>query len=156
MTRKHDQTRTCTTSGGVPHVASVTVRASGTQAASLPPLSQPPRVLILEDEPVARSALRDLLQDEGYLVDTAARGDIALQRQRARPPDLLLADIGLPDLDGLAVARTTQTETGCAVVLMTANERASQEDLGFDVVLKPIDFDELLAAMQRALAARTP
>jgi two-component system KDP operon response regulator KdpE len=69
------------------------------------------------------------------------------------PPDLLLADIGLPDLDGLAVARTTQTETGCAVVVMTGSERAREEDLGFDVIMKPIDFDQLLAMMRRALAA---
>lgn len=155
MTRRHEHVRTCTRSGGAPYAASVTVGASGTQAALLTPLSRPTRVLILEDDPTSRSALRDLLEDEGYLVDTAARGDIALARQRAMPPDLLLADLVLPDLDGLAVARTTQTETGCAVVVMTGSERARHEDLGFDLIMKPIDFDQLLAMMRRALAART-
>lgn len=155
MTRKHEHARTCAGSGGRSLRGAVTVGASGTQAALSALLSTPTRVLILEDEPASRSALRDLLEDEGYLVDTAARGDIALERQRAMPPDLLLADLLLPDLDGLAVARTTQTETGCAVVVMTGSERARHEDLGFDVIMKPIDFDQLLAMMRRALAART-
>jgi len=110
------------------------------------------RVLVVEDEPTARSALRDLLESEGYVVDTAACGDAALARQRAVPPDLLLADMGLPDLDGLAVARTTQAETGCAVLVMTGSEDARHEDLGFELVTKPIDFDKLLFQIQRALS----
>lgn len=113
-----------------------------------------PRILIVEDDPSARSALRDLLEAEGYVVDTASRGDTALLCQRIAQPDLILADLVLPDLDGLAVARTTQAETGCAVVLMTGSERARGEDLEFALVMKPIDFEELLATMQRVLGAR--
>jgi DNA-binding response OmpR family regulator len=112
------------------------------------------RVLVVEDEPAARSALRDLLEAEGYLVDTAGRGDTALQRQRAAPSDLLLADLGLPDVDGLMMARTAQAETGCAVLVMTGSERARHEDLGFELVTKPIDFETLLVQMRRALSSR--
>jgi len=128
----------------------------GTHSATPPTIASPFRVLIVEDEPSARSALRDLLEVEGYVVDTASRGDAALERQRVVRPDLLLADLGLPDLDGLAVARTTQAETGCAVLVMTGSERGRHEDLGFEVVKKPIDFERLLAQMRRALSAREP
>jgi two-component system KDP operon response regulator KdpE len=129
--------------------------AAGTHTATdLPSMSPKLRVLVVEDEPTARSALRDLLEAEGYVVETAGRGDTALERQRATPPDLLLADLGLPDVDGLAVARTTQAETGCAVLVMTGNERARHEDLGFDLVTKPIDFDRLLFQVRRALSTR--
>lgn len=114
-----------------------------------------PRILIVEDDANSRSALRDLLEEEGYVVETASRGDTALACQRAVPPDLILADLVLPDLDGVVVARTTQAETGCAVVLMTGSERARYEDLRFDLVMKPIDFEQLLAAMRYALGART-
>ena len=114
------------------------------------------RVLIVEDEPTARAALRDLLEAEGYVVDTAARGDAALERQRTAPPDLLLADLGLPDQDGLAVARTTHAETGCAVLVMSGSERARHETLEFELVTKPIDFDRLLVQMRRALSSRAP
>ena len=47
-------------------------------------------------------------------------------------------------------------ETGCAVIIMTGSEDARHADLGFEVIMKPIDVDGLLAQMQRALAARTP
>ena len=115
----------------------------------------PVRVLVVEDEPTARSALRDLLESEGFVVETAGRGDGALKCQRTTAPDLLLADLGLPDMDGLEVARTTQAETGCAVLMMTGSERARYEDLGFDLIMKPINFDQLLVQMRRALLART-
>lgn len=98
--------------------------------------------------------MRDLLEAEGYLVETASRGVAALERQRAEPLDLLLVDLGLPDLDGLAVARTAQAETGCAILMMTGSERARYEDLGFEVIMKPIDFELLLTRMRRALGAR--
>lgn len=129
----------------------------GTHSARRPPnIASPFRVLIVEDEPSARLALRDLLEVEGFVVDTASRGDAALERQRVVRPDLLLADLGLPDLDGLSVARTTQAETGCAVLVMTGSERGRDEDLGFEVVMKPIDFEQLLAQIRRALSERAP
>jgi CheY-like chemotaxis protein len=112
------------------------------------------RVLIVEDEPNARAALRDLLEDEGYLVTTASTGTAALAQQRAAPSDVVLADLGLPDLDGFAVAQLAQAETGCTVLVMTGNERARREDLGFAVIMKPIDVDDLLLQLLRAVAAR--
>jgi DNA-binding response OmpR family regulator len=113
--------------------------------------SRPARVLIVELEPNARSALRDLLEIEGYVVETAATGRSAIERQRASPPDLLLADLCMPDVDGLVVARTAQAEIGCAVLIMTGDDRARHEDLGFDVVWKPIEVDKLLVQMRQAL-----
>lgn len=98
-------------------------------------------------------ALRDLLEAEGYVVDTASRGLTAIERQRARPPDLLLTDLGLPDVDGLAVAWKTRSETGCAVLLMTGSEAARHQDLGFELVTKPIEFERLKLQIRHALAA---
>ncbi|MCX5743627.1 MAG: response regulator [Proteobacteria bacterium] len=117
-------------------------------------MSMPFRILVVEDEPNARSALRDLLEVEGYIVDTASRGREAIERQRATPPDLLLTDLGLPDMDGLDVARTTRDETGCKVLVMTGSEAARHQDLGFELVPKPIVFARLLTQIERSLAPR--
>jgi two-component system, OmpR family, KDP operon response regulator KdpE len=116
--------------------------------------SKPYRILVVEDEPAARSALRDLLEIEGYAVESVAHGGVAIACQRAAPPDLLLTDLGLPDVDGLVVARTTRREAGCPVLVMTGSDRARHEPLGFELVMKPIDIDQLLVQLRRALAGR--
>ena len=117
-------------------------------------ICEPFRVLVVEDDPTAREALRDLIELEGYVVETASRGDAALVQQRAAPPDLLLTDLHLPGLDGLSLARRAREEIGCAVLVMSGSEWARHTDLEFELVHKPIDLDRLLAQMRRVLAAR--
>jgi DNA-binding response OmpR family regulator len=115
---------------------------------------EPFRVLVVEDDPTSRDALRDLIELEGYVVETAARGDAALLQQRAAPPDLLLTDLHLPGLDGLSLARLARQETNCAILVMSGSEWARHAELEFELVEKPIDLDRLLAQMRRVLAAR--
>lgn len=118
------------------------------------------QILIVEDEKTALHALSSLLRDEGYEVVQAERGEQGLRLAMREEPDLVLLDIRLPDLDGLAVLeRLRAGHNDAAVIIMTADTssrnaiRATQ--LGaFDYVSKPINDDHLLVQIRRALEYR--
>ncbi len=87
------------------------------------------RVLVVDDEREIRSVLRAYLEAEGHLVVEAATGAEALRRALATDgsaPDVVLLDIGLPDLDGLEVLRTLRRSSDVYVILVTA--RAEEVD----------------------------
>ncbi|HET8533489.1 MAG TPA: MASE1 domain-containing protein [Methylomirabilota bacterium] len=133
-------------------------RPPGAQAAR--PAETPPpvarrRVLIIEDNDDARRMLRHLLHRAGHEVHEAAEGTDGLARALALAPDAVIVDIGLPGLDGYAIARRLR-ETGPPGVLLVAitgygqdGDRQRSREAGFDVHLtKPIDplvLDALLA-----------
>jgi DNA-binding response OmpR family regulator len=108
-----------------------------------------PHILIVDDEPAATEALRELLEDEGYVVATAAAGAEALERLGNDEPQVLLTDLCLPDIDGLELARKARERAHCAVLVMTGSERIRSDDSGFEHIMKPIDIDELLARIGR-------
>ncbi len=118
------------------------------------------RILIIEDERTALQALAFLLADEGYEVLKAASGETGLQSALKEKPDLILADIRLPGLDGLGVLQKLRAD-GCdaAVIIMTAETtssnaiRATQYG-AFDYVTKPINDDRLIFLIRRALEYR--
>jgi DNA-binding response OmpR family regulator len=118
------------------------------------------RILVVEDERKVASFVRQGLDEEGYAVDVAADGVAALERLTDGPPyDLVVLDIGLPKLDGLAVLRTARArKVQTPVLLLTARDGISDKvaglDLGADDYLtKPFAFDEFLARV-RALLRR--
>lgn len=113
---------------------------------------QPARILIVDDEPNARTALSELLHDEGYEVSTANDGRAAQARIAEFRPDLVLTDVQMPGLDGLGLLAETCPTTGPAVVLMSARPRPRGAAAPF--VGKPIDIEELLATVERTLARR--
>src|SRR5689334_18308925 len=79
-----------------------------------------PLVLIVEDDPIIREALTDALAGAGYgvhAVDTALAG---LRQLRQEPPDLVILDLGLPDLDGAEALRMLRAVTGIPVIIATA------------------------------------
>lgn len=118
------------------------------------------RVLIIEDELPMRTALGDCLEAEGYRILTAADGEAGLDRVRDEKPDLVLLDVMLPRLDGLALcAELRRLGNAVPVLMLTAKgqveDRVSGLDAGADdYLVKPFSTQELLARV-RALLRRT-
>jgi two-component system KDP operon response regulator KdpE len=118
------------------------------------------RVLVVDDEPAIRRFLRLSYIAEGYLVEEAEDGRSALAALRAKAPDLLILDLGLPDLDGVEVIRQLR-ELGSNIPIMVLSSRMDEKskvlalDLGADdYVTKPFGIDELLARTRTALRHR--
>jgi two-component system KDP operon response regulator KdpE len=119
-------------------------------------MSAPVRILVVDDEPPIRKLLRTGLGAQGYEVLDAPSGKAALELL-ARKPDLVILDLGLPDIDGLELLRSIRHLQGSLpiVVLSSRGDEAGKVaalDLGADdYVTKPFGMDELLARMRAAL-----
>jgi DNA-binding response OmpR family regulator len=117
------------------------------------------RILIVEDEPPMRMALRDMLAAERYRVLTANDGEAGLHQALEERPDLILLDVMLPKLDGYAVcAELRRLEIAAPILMLTAkaqvHDRVTGLDSGADdYLVKPFSTDELLARV-RALLRR--
>ena len=122
-------------------------------------MSQGARLLIVEDEPAMRTALRDILESEGYRVQTASDGAAGLDQAREQKPDLLLLDVMLPRLDGYALcAELRRLAVDTPVLMLTAKGQVQDCVTGLDsgaddYLVKPFSTDELLARV-RALLRR--
>lgn len=116
----------------------------------------PRRVLVVDDEMQIREILRAYLAAEGFLVQEAATGAQALHLLATEPPDLVLLDIGLPDIDGLEVLRTLRKTSDVYVVLVTARAEEIDTILGLgvgadDYVTKPFSPREVVARVKAVL-----
>jgi DNA-binding response OmpR family regulator len=108
------------------------------------------RILIVEDEPEIASYLSRGLAYEGYSVEHVASGGEAVAAARERPPDLVILDLGLPDLDGLEVARRLRAGGVGSILILTARDAVADRVAGLeggadDYLTKPFAFAELLA-----------
>ncbi len=117
------------------------------------------RVLIVDDEPQILRALRINLTARHYEVFTAADGSQALNAATAERPDLVVLDLGLPDIDGVEVIRNLRTWTPVPIVVLSgragSRDKVDALDAGADdYVTKPFSVDELLARI-RAVTRRT-
>jgi two-component system, OmpR family, KDP operon response regulator KdpE len=115
-----------------------------------------PCVLVVEDDLETRSALVRELVSGGYAVVEAADGRTALERWAARRPDLVLLDLGLPDMDGLQVVGAMRREAATPIVILSGRyeeaEKVEALDRGADdYVTKPFGVDELRARLRAAL-----
>jgi two-component system, OmpR family, KDP operon response regulator KdpE len=115
-----------------------------------------PRVLIVEDEPALLRALRINLRARGYDVAIASEGREALAEARRRPPDVVLLDLGLPDLDGREVIREMRGWSTAPVIVLSgragSGDKIGALDAGADdYVTKPFDMEELLARLRAAM-----
>jgi DNA-binding response OmpR family regulator len=111
------------------------------------------RILVVDDEPNARSALTELLRDEGYEVSSAVDGLAAQACIADFHPDLVLTDVHMKGLDGLGLLAELRAKSDApAVVLMSARPRP--RDDGTPFVGKPIDIDKLIATVEATLAHR--
>ena len=120
----------------------------------------PPRVLVVDDEPPIRRFLRTSLRAQGYHVLEAADGSTALDLIGRNPPDVIILDLGLPDIDGVEVIRRLRHRGSTVPVIVLSSrtdERGKVEalDLGADdYVTKPFGMEELLARLRAALRHR--
>jgi two-component system KDP operon response regulator KdpE len=118
------------------------------------------RVLVVDDEPQILRALRINLRARRYEVGVAATGAEALELAAAHPPDLVILDLGLPDMDGIDVIGGLRGWTSVPIIVLSgradSNDKVEALDAGADdYVTKPFGMDELLARM-RAAVRRTP
>lgn len=119
------------------------------------------RVLIVEDEPQLRRALAINLRARHYDVDAVGDGASALRAAAASPPDLVILDLGLPDMDGVEVVHGLRGWTGIPIIILSARETQDDKvdalDAGADDYLtKPFGMNELLARMRAALRRAQP
>ena len=117
-----------------------------------------PLVLLVEDDDGTRAALRRDLEARGYRVDEAGDGSTAMARWDARRPDVVLLDLGLPDLDGLSIIRHVRRDAQTPIIVLSARHAESTKvealELGADdYVTKPFAIGELHARL-RALIRR--
>src|SRR5438093_5620117 len=114
------------------------------------------RILVVDDEPSIARALRANLSRHGFQVDLATSGEEALERSIFLKPDLILLDLGLPDVDGLDVIRKLRQTSSTPIVVLSVRgserDKVAALDLGADDYLtKPFGVDELLARVRVAL-----
>jgi two-component system KDP operon response regulator KdpE len=116
-------------------------------------------VLVIEDEAPIRKFLRVALESQGYDYVEAATGEEGVTQAGTRAPDLVLLDLGLPDLDGFEVVRRIRGWSAVPILVLTARGRDRDKvqalDAGADdYVTKPFSMPELLARMRVALRHR--
>jgi CheY-like chemotaxis protein len=120
------------------------------------------RILVVDDEPFIVQLVADMLSDEGYDVDTAANGLLAIEQIRQRSYDLILSDLRMPALDGLALYRELENHWPDLVrrivfvsgTIEQPEYRTFLEETGVPVLPKPFDLDELRELTERRLAER--
>ena len=124
--------------------------------ASAAPQQARARVLVVEDEPAMLRALRINLRVRKYDVATAATGEEALAEAGRRPPDAVILDLGLPDLNGIEVIRRLRGWSRAPVIVLSGRagpgDKIAALDAGADdYVTKPFSMGELLARLRAAL-----
>ncbi len=112
------------------------------------------RILVVDDEPTIRETIAELLEIEGYRVETAQDGLDALRRLREAKPDVIVVDLMMPKLDGWGLVRACRADpvlVDLPVIAMSARPDVTQSVAGLDVqvcLIKPFEVDELLAALE--------
>jgi two-component system KDP operon response regulator KdpE len=122
-------------------------------------MARPTTILVVDDEPAIRRLLRTSLGGQGFAVVEAGSGAEALQQIGREKPDLLILDLGLPDVSGIEVIRSVRVGSSLPIIVLSVrdDERGKVEalDLGADdYVTKPFGTEELVARIRTALRHR--
>jgi two-component system response regulator MprA len=118
-----------------------------------------PRVLVVDDDEKITSFLRRALAYEGYQVDVASNGQVALNQALEAPPDLVVLDVMMAGLDGLEVCRRLRAGGDVPVLMLSARDGVAARVHGLDAgaddyLVKPFALEELLARMRALLRRR--
>jgi len=118
-------------------------------------------ILIIEDDEGILQVLQRSLSYEGYSVETALDGRDGLVRARVRPPSLVILDWMLPGLDGLEVCQRLRSAGNVPILMLTAKDTVADRVEGLDAgaddyLVKPFEFDELLARIRALLRRARP
>lgn len=119
------------------------------------------RILVVDDEPNIVNLLRIGLKYEGFSVATAQDGITALRLAAQFKPHLVVLDLSLPGMDGLEVAGRLQSDPELMIVMLTARDQVPDRITGLqagadDYIVKPFDYDELLARIRAVARRRIP
>jgi len=119
-------------------------------------MNRPPRILLVDDEVAIQRAVAPLLRSAGYEVDVAGGGVAAVDAVVDRAPDLVVLDLGLPDLEGTEVCRRIRRISKAPIIVLSARggeaDKVAVLDIGADdYVTKPFGSEELLARIRVAL-----
>lgn len=114
-------------------------------------------VLIVDDDQAIRDILKEVFRDQGFVVTTAANGELAIHVLSSFEPDVIVLDIHMPIMDGVAFATAYQARPGRhAPIVVFSTAADSQRVLAIhpaSVIMKPCDLDLLIATVERQLAA---
>lgn len=118
-------------------------------------------ILVVDDEPVARQSLTDILKLEGYIVNSAPNGQAAVEFVRTHPVDLMIVDLRMPGMDGLEVVQVVnQVSPDTEIILLTAfgSTESAVQALRLrihDYLLKPASPAQIIASVKKGLTRRT-
>lgn len=119
-------------------------------------MSTQPHILVIDDEPQILRALRTILTSKQFRVTTASRGEEGLTLAAANPPDVIILDLSLPDIEGLEVCSRLREWTQIPIIILSVRDSEREKvvalDKGADDYLtKPFGIEELLARIRVAL-----
>ena len=119
-------------------------------------MTNAPHILVIDDEPQIQRALRTILTEKGFHVTTAGRGEEGLTFAATHEPELVILDLGLPDMDGVEVCTRLREWTQCPIIVLSVRDgerdKVAALDRGADDYLtKPFGIEELLARVRVAL-----
>ena len=114
------------------------------------------KILLVDDDPNIRQLVNLYLEKEGFEVEMSDRGDAALARFKASPPDLMLLDVMLPGMDGWQVLREARKASNVPIIMLTAKDETFDKVLGLelgadDYIAKPFDMKELVARIKAVI-----
>ena len=123
-------------------------------------MSNEPHILVIDDEPQIQRAIRTILTEKGFKVTTASRGEEGLTLAATNEPDIVILDLGLPDMDGVEVCTRLREWTQCPIIILSVRDserdKVAALDKGADDYLtKPFGIEELLAGVGVALRHST-
>ncbi len=119
-------------------------------------MTNAPHILVIDDEPQILRAIRTILTEKGFRVTTASRGEEELTLAATNEPDLIILDLGLPDMDGVEVCTRLREWTQTPIIILSVRDserdKVAALDMGADDYLtKPFGIEELLARVRVAL-----